>query len=321
MALLKEIFGPGVEKIKLEHRTFKTTSNKTIEMTTIGSNFHIECNPSDTGNNDRFVVQEVIKEIASHTTLQSANSSRNFKVVILTEVDRLSKQAQASLRRTMERYIISTTHLCASSYNHILLYRYSSQCRLILICNSLSKIIAPVRSRCLGIRIPAPSHEEITELIMDISKKEQCPCPRELAVSISLNSGRNLRRAMLMLESCKVQHTPLMPTQQVLLPDWELYICRMAREIMQEQSPAKLLQVRDMLYELLTNCIPPEVIMTTLTKELMKSLDDQLKHELIYWSAFYEHRIQIGSKDIFHLEAFVAKFMSIYKKWIIAMFS
>jgi replication factor C subunit 3/5 len=125
----------------------------------------------------------------------------------------------------------------------------------------------------------------------------------------------------LMLESCKVQHTPLMPTQQVLLPDWELYICRMAREIMQEQSPAKLLQVRDMLYELLTNCIPPEVIMTTLTKELMKSLDDQLKHELIYWSAFYEHRIQIGSKDIFHLEAFVAKFMSIYKKWIIAMFS
>lgn len=104
MALLKEIYGNSVEKIKLEHRTFKTSTNKTIEITTIGSNFHIECNPSDTGNNDRFVVQEVIKEIASHTILQGSNtSSRGFKVVILTEVDRLSKQAQASLRRTMEK--------------------------------------------------------------------------------------------------------------------------------------------------------------------------------------------------------------------------
>ena len=37
--------------------------------------------------------------------------------------------------------------------------------------------------------------------------------------------------------------------------------------------------------------------------------------------AFYEHRIQLGSKDIFHLEAFVAKFMSIYKRWIISMFA
>ncbi len=28
-----------------------------------------------------------------------------------------------------------------------------------------------------------------------------------------------------------------------------------------------------------------------------------------------EHRMQMGSKAIFHLEAFVAKFMSIYKRY------
>lgn len=80
IALLREIYGPGVEKVivfhiifftsrrysivlikqvKLEHRTFKTTANKTIEIATLGSNYHIECNPSDAGNNDRFVIQEV----------------------------------------------------------------------------------------------------------------------------------------------------------------------------------------------------------------------------------------------------------------------
>jgi replication factor C subunit 3/5 len=191
---------------------------------------------------------------------------------------------------------------------------------LILICNSCSKVIAPLRSRCLGIRIPAPSCEEITNLLVNIARKEQTNCPRDLAMSISLSSERNVRRAILMLEAAKVQQTPLSPDQPILLPDWELFICRLAREILQEQSPSKLMQARDMLYELLTNCIPPDVILQTLTRELMKALDDELKHELIYWSAYYEHRVQMGSKEIFHLEAFVAKFMAIYKRWIISIF-
>ena len=55
--------------MKLEHRTFKTSTNKTIEITTLGSNHHIECNPSDAGNNDRFVIQEVIKEVPVVTTV------------------------------------------------------------------------------------------------------------------------------------------------------------------------------------------------------------------------------------------------------------
>eukprot|EP01041_Mallomonas_annulata_P009218 gene9218-19116_t len=304
MALLKEIYGPSVERVKLEHRSFKTPSNKIIEICTVGSNYHIECNPSDAGNNDRFVIQEVIKEIASHGTLQSANvGAKSFKVVILTEVDRLSRQAQAGLRRTMEKY--------------------SSQCRIILICNSPSKIIDPLKSRCLGIRIPAPNYEEIADIVMDIAKQEKFPCPRELAMKISTSSDRNIRRALLMLEVCKVQNSSPSLTSEstVLLPDWETYIIRIAREILQEQSPSKLLQVRDMFYELLTNCIPAEIIMTTLTRELMKALDDQLKHELFHWAAYYEHRLVVGSKEIFHLEAFVAKFMAIYKRWLVAMFS
>lgn len=196
-------------------------------------------------------------------------------------------------------------------------------CRLILICDSSSKIIEPVRSRCLGIRIPSPSHEEISDILMDVGRREQSPCPRELALSISTMSDRNLRRALLMLEAAKVQQgsQQLQPAQPIPLPDWELYICRLAREIMQEQSPTRLLQARDMMYELLTNCIPVEVIMRTLTRELCKSLDDDLKHEVVHWAAYYEHRAQLGSKEIFHLEAFVAKFMAVYKKWLIAMFS
>ena len=61
-----------------------------------------------------------------------------------------------------------------------------------------------------------------------------------------------------------------MADQVVQLPDWELYIFRLAREILEEQSPSKLLQAREMMYELLSNCIPGDVIIKTLTNELMK---------------------------------------------------
>ena len=202
-------------------------------------------------------------------------------------------------------------------------FRYSGQCRIILICNSPSKIIEPVRSRCLSIRIPAPSHEDIAQLLIAVAKRESCTCPLELAMKISLHSDRNMRRAVLMLEAAKVQIAPasqMQAAQIVQLPDWEIYITKLAREIMSEQSPSKLLQAREMLYELLTNCIPSDVIMQTLVRELMKALDDQLKHEVAHWAAYYEHRMCMGAKDIFHLEAFVAKFMAVYKKWLMSLF-
>lgn len=80
MALLREIYGAGMERVKLEHRSFQVSSSKTIEVTTLGSNYHIECNPSDAGNSDRFVIQEVIKEIASHGNLGATSTGKGFKI-------------------------------------------------------------------------------------------------------------------------------------------------------------------------------------------------------------------------------------------------
>lgn len=42
--------------------------------------------------------------------------------------------------------------------------------------------------------------------------------------------------------------------------------------------------------------------------------------EAVAWAAFYEARLAEGSKAIFHLEAYVAKFMSLYKQWTISAF-
>lgn len=226
-------------------------------------------------------------------------------IVLLTEVDRLSKQAQAGLRRTMEKY--------------------SSQCRIILLCNSPSKVIEPVRSRCLGLRIPAPAVDEIASLLTTVARKEGLSVAPDTALRLAVESGRNLRRSLLMLEALRMQQSPstsllLTSGQPAPLPDWQVYISKLAREILAEQTPSKLLQAREMLYALLTNCIPADIILSMLTNDLLQSLDDSVKHEVVHWAAHYAERLASGSKEIFHLEAFVAKVMALYKRWIISVF-
>lgn len=42
--------------------------------------------------------------------------------------------------------------------------------------------------------------------------------------------------------------------------------------------------------------------------------------QVLAWAAHFEHRLQSGQKSIIHLEAFVARFMSLYKQFLIAAF-
>ena len=50
---------------------------------------------------------------------------------------------------------------------------------------------------------------------------------------------------------------------------------------------------------------------------LLDKVDDQLKCTTATWAAKFEAQMQQGSKPIFHLEAFVARFMSDYKDWMV----
>ena len=44
-------------------------------------------------------------------------------------------------------------------------------------------------------------------------------------------------------------------------PDWETYCHKVADLIVAEQSPARVMEVRTKLYELLSHCIPPTVVL------------------------------------------------------------
>ncbi|CAK9801447.1 Replication factor C subunit 3 [Anthophora plagiata] len=295
MCTIKELYGSGVERLRMETMTFQTPSKKKLDITTISSNYHIEVNPSDVGIYDRVVVMDLVKTTAQ-THQIDPSGQREFKVVLLTNVDQLTKDAQHALRRTMEKYVAT--------------------CRLILCANSTSRVLPAIRSRCLGIRVPAPSVSDIKSILYSICKREGLSLPDNLAVRIAENSGRNLRRAILMLEACKVEQYPFTETQNISEPDWQVFIRNTASMMVFEQSPAKLLEIRNRLYELLTHDIPCDLIFKGLLQESIKFCDLQLKIKIATVAAEYEHKMHRGSKPIFHLEAFVARFMAIYKKFI-----
>lgn len=74
---------------------------------------------------------------------------------------------------------------------------------------------------------------------------------------------------------------------------------------------SRLLEVRKKLYELLVHCIPAPLILKTLAENILARTDEELKPAIVQSAAFYEHRLRLGSKAIFHLEAFVAKVMAL----------
>lgn len=135
-------------------------------------------------------------------------------------------------------------------------------------------------------------------------------------MNIAKQSDRNLRRAILMLEACKVQKYPFTNNQQVPEIDWQRFLNETGNQILMEQSPQKLEKVRDRLYELLSQGIPPDVIFRELVKTLSEKCEVPIKSQVYGYASLYEYRMLTGSKHIYHLEAFVAQFMNIYKKYL-----
>jgi len=111
----------------------------------ITNNF-FEINASD----DRKLetVRNKIKEIASTKRIGDVP----FKIILLDEMDGMTKDAQNALKRIMERY--------------------SDNCRFIITCNDRYKIINPLMSRCANYNFKRLNTKDMKYILTDILLKE-----------------------------------------------------------------------------------------------------------------------------------------------------
>jgi len=242
MAILRSVYGNAVDKIKLEKITFTLPSSKKLEIDVVSSNYHFEVNPSDAGIADRHVVQEMIKNLASTPSVSTSVSKANnisFKTILITEADRLSKDAQHALRRTMEKYM--------------------SKCRCILITNTISRVIAPLRSRCLPIKCRAATNEEMEDLVlrpvMDAEFYGKSAPSDETVSKILAHSNRDMRKCLLLLEVYKVHsEASITSTGQMqdisiekLIPDWEIFTKKLISEIQKVNNVQEIIDDKESL--------------------------------------------------------------------------
>ena len=112
----------------------------------VDNNF-FEINASD----DRRLetVRNQFKEIASTRKIGDAT----FKIILLDEMDGMTKDAQNALKRIMERY--------------------SDNCRFIITCNDRFKIIHPLQSRCANYRFERLQTRTMHKLLSDILEREE----------------------------------------------------------------------------------------------------------------------------------------------------
>lgn len=302
-ATLNELFGAQVDKMKIDVKTFTTSSNRKLEFNVLSSPHHLEITPSDMGNNDRVVIQDLLKDVASTEQvdfLSQAKPKHRFKVVLINEADSLSRDAQAALRRTMEKY--------------------SSNIRLIMVSNTIANIIAPIKSRTLLVRIPAPSTTEIALVLLTVAEKEavkfnpadDAQAKQTFLEAVASASDRNLRRALLSFETLSMQNETLqlenVALAQITL-DWELIIQNITKAIVALPTVATLTKLRLTFYELLSHCIPARLILKMTALQLMKKIEPSKAADIISIAATFDERLSLGQKAIFHLEGFAAKAM------------
>lgn len=320
LAFLREIFGESVFRVKVSDRTFRPNGGgggkKEIILSTLHSNYHIELNPSDVGLADRHVIQVLFREIAETGTvrpivpsLKTDGSQKTdgipFKVVVINGADRLSRDAQASLRRTMEKYM--------------------SQCRVIMCCEHLTQIMEPIQSRCQLVRVPAPDAQSLQRLLQAVAAREGgLVLSEQSALQIVHQSDRNIRMALLLLQrfiksdtktDTKTEKNDEKKTiSNITTPapaDWQESIEEMARHMLSEQSPQTVLWSRERLVELVSHLIPPETILLSLASALYDNgLTDKVAQIVCKLAAECDLRLTKAIKPILHLEFFTTNLLA-----------
>ncbi|KCZ75270.1 hypothetical protein H311_03757, partial [Anncaliia algerae PRA109] len=141
-SLIKHLYDDFPE-VKLKKSEVEISSDQKIEIEYFESEEYIEINLSHYGYKDKTIVQTFIKQMAQTKPILEflrPNKKSNARILVIMNAEKLSKDAQAGLRRTVEQY--------------------SSSFRIILVCEQLSTIIDPIKSRFLSLRVNTFTYEE-----------------------------------------------------------------------------------------------------------------------------------------------------------------
>ncbi len=228
------------------------------------------------------VVRGKIKNFARTAPLGDAP----FKIIFLDEADSLTPDAQAALRRTMERY--------------------ARICRFILSCNYSSKIIEPIQSRCAVFRFSTINEEYMKEYLNGIASAEGLEITDDGMEALMYVARGDLRKAINALQtsatlSKKVDAEIVYRTTATAKPEE-------AKKVMETALRGNFLAAREILDKMLIDYgLSGEDIIKGMHNALFDlPIPEKMKAVMIEKIGEAEFRMVEGSNERIQIEALLA---------------
>lgn len=281
--ILKDMFGEDIYNIQKKEYSIMLFGNKKEIVQLDQSDYHLIINPTNSAF-DRYLIQDIVKSYCSQFTLDMVKNKNKFKVVVINNIDKLSYYAQTSLRCSMERYI--------------------HNCKFILCGYNMSKIIDPLKGRCLSIRLPKPSDSDIYRLLLNISVRENRILTNHEYHEIILKANRDPKYAIWLLED---KYLGL----NLELVFWQNNIKKVVDIIAniintKNVKIEELMNIRNLIYEVYITNIDENSIMIELFLELNKKIKTN-ENAVLITKLFrkYDYRNIIGKRLMIQLEALI----------------
>ena len=286
---LEMIFDESIYKLDESKYIVYSSGNNENEVLIKQSDHHIIIEPNNT-NFDRHLIQEIVKEYAKKMPLHIFEKNKMFKVVQINNLDNLSYYAQTSLRRTVEKY--------------------SKTCRFVMWCYSLSKVIEPLRSRCLCIHVPTQTDENLVKWLYNVIMIEKIRIKPHLISDIIDQSNGNLKSILWKLDLYK--HC------KKINNSYDVELNLLINEIMLSANgnPINVPQIREYIYKLYITNVSSNIIIKDILKQLLvinNNIDSTKISNIIKYASEFEYRLSKKRRDILHIEAFIIKVIDIIR--------
>lgn len=231
------------------------------------------------------VVRGRIKDFA-RTAAVSRDVS--FKVIFLDEADSLTTDAQAALRRTMEKY--------------------AANCRFILSCNYSSKIMDPIQSRCAVFRFRPLQKDAIKGFVRKVSKAEKIEVDQDGLEALLYVGQGDMRRVVNTLQVASaggkaVTAESVYTTTATARPED-------VKEMLEIALTGNFPKARDKLDELLLNYgLSGEDIVRQIHRSVFDlTVPDKIKVEMVERVGEADFRLVEGGNERIQIEALLARF-------------
>ena len=230
------------------------------------------------------VVRGRIKDFARTA---SPNRDIAFKIIFLDEADSLTTDAQAALRRTMEKY--------------------AGNCRFVLGCNYSSKIMDPIQSRCAVFRFRPLRKDDIKKFVRKVAKAENLEVDTEGLEALMYVGQGDMRRVINTLQVAsagtgRVTAESVYLTTATARPED-------IKGMLETALTGNFLKAREQLDDLLLNYgLSGEDIVRQIHRTLFDlTVPDKVKVDLVERVGETDFRLVEGANERIQIEALLAR--------------